>query len=613
MSQILYFSGFGVSHGEHLICNERIEKAVFDGIIGGFSADRIESSPDYQKYVNEHGEISPFQYFVTQKMGFKTRYHVVTFPPTKEKFKTAKTSLDLAVEALEQAFSDSGVDPETVDLWLAGCATPHEQAPGIAATIKCHFVGFENQTPAVTINSACVGFNINLQRAVEFFQANPEAKHVAIVHTEVMSQLLTNEPSFVPYATFADAAAAVILSRTNAQNGKGLFLTENREDMYMIDFLGANKAGDLYMNPTKVRQRATVNIANIVASMLSKSQWDLDSIDIFIPHQTGHAIVHSAAKLLGIHLEKVFQDVQLNFGNLSGASVPFAMALLKQRGLLKPGTKIATAVCGLGGEYGGFLYEVPELAPSPKVKPMPLKGKNVLVTGATGGLGATICKILAEKGANIYFHYNSNQTKANQLITELQTFGTKIIAIQADFANAKAYQIIVDAINEPVHYVIHTAAITGNLLRASEVKIEEMQMVNTVNYYNPMKLTEALKSKIKECVVFVGSVAEEAMFSGSSSYVSSKRQLHAFAQRFANQAVKDNVRCIYYRIGLLDKGMVEKLSPPQQITAMNGIGQKQLLNTEKVAQRIVKSLYLPKVINVTHTREGELIVRRDGF
>ena len=66
-------------------------------------------------------------------------------------------------------------------------------------------------------------------------------------------------------------------------------------------------------------------------------------------------------------------------------------------------------------------------------------------------------------------------------------------------------------------------------------------------------------------------------------------------------------------IGLLDKGMIDKLNPKQRILAMEDIGQTQLLNTDEVAERIVRSLYLPKVIGVQNSREGELVVRRDGF
>ena len=612
MKNSIYFSGYGTAHGKYAISNAEIEKAAKQGFVDDFDAERIKRSEDYIAHTAKGGVLSPFCFFAKEKMGFETRYHVVPFPPTKAKFNGAENALDLGVKAMREAIEDSGIDPEEIALWLAGNATPHEQAPGIAATIKCHFVGFENQSPTFTTTSACVGFNINIERAIDYFATHPEAKHIAIVHTEVMSRLLTNEPSFVPFVTFADAAAAVIVSRSEIESEAGISHVINAEDMRMIDFLGANNNGDLYMNAVKVRERATINIVNTVKNLYKKINWNNDIVDIVIPHQTGNAIVLGASKLLNIPDEKLYQDVQYQYGNLSGASIPFSLALLHKNKKLTPGTKIITAVCGLGGEYGGFTYEVPkETNQRKQVKP--LLGKRALVTGATGGLGMELCKNLAEKGCDIFLHYNSNNQKAEILNQELLKSGIKTTMIQADFSQEKAAEEIARHITEPINYVIHASAITGNLLRASEVEIEEMIEVNHVNYIVPIEITEKLHNRVTETVLFIGSVAEDALFSGSSSYVSSKRSLHSFAVNYAAIARKNKINTIYYMIGLLDKGMIEKLNPKQRIFAMENIGQKELLKTSEVADKIVRSLYIPKVLKVEHSREGELVVRRDGF
>lgn len=613
MSKAIYFSGFGISHGKYLIDNDVIEKALNNHYLGNFDNERVRLSDDYVNYCEQGGQKSPFQYFAVEKMGFSTRYHVVPFPPTKSSYANAQDALDLAVSAMQQAIDNSGIDPEDIDLWLAGCATPHEQAPGIAATIKCHFVKYDNQAPAQTINSACVGFNINLQRALDYFNNNPTAKHIAIVHTEVMSRLLTNEKSFVPFVTFADAAAATIVTRDNVVSGKGISHVVNHEDMYMIDFLGADKHGDLYMDPTKVRIRATNNIVNTVNKLLKLTKWEIDEIDVVVPHQTGNAIVSSAAKILNISNQQLYQEVQYNYGNLSGASVPFGLALLNKEGRLKQKSKIVTAVCGLGGEYGGFAYEVPQLATIKPLKIEPLRGKKALITGATGGLGSQISRNLAEKGCNLILLYNSNSSKAEQLKTDLSVYNVDIVLLKADFQSSNIVEQINSMITDNIDYLVHTSAVTGNLVRASEVDVIEMRQTNSINFEIPIKLTKTLHKKINECVLFVGSVAEDYLFSGSSSYVSSKRKLHASAINYAHQANKRGVRTIYYMIGLLDKGMVDKLSSKQQIAAMESIGQPELLNTAEVADKIVRSLYLPKVIGVKHSREGELIVRRHGF
>ena len=107
----------------------------------------------------------------------------------------SETTLDLAVAAIQDALGDSGVHPEDIDAWMISTVSPHEQAPGIASTVKCFFVKEENQKPAITLASGCTGFNLNLQKAVEFFNSNPDANHVVVAHTETMSSFLTRKRS----------------------------------------------------------------------------------------------------------------------------------------------------------------------------------------------------------------------------------------------------------------------------------------------------------------------------------------------------------------------------------------------------------------------------------
>lgn len=609
------FSGVGYEHGKYKISNEQIEQAIADGWIGDFDPDRIVKLSDYQEYIANNAYVSPLQYFAWQKMGFHNRYHVVPFPPVEEAFKHADSTLELGVKAIEKALSNSGVHPDDIDLWLAGTATPFEQAPGIAATIKAHFTQWDNNKPAATVNSACVGFNINIERAIDYFTSHPEAQNIIIVHTEVMSGLLMHEPSFVPYVTFADAAAAVVLTRSESTKKEGITYVHNGEDLHMIDFLGATRRGDLYMGPTRVKERATKNIVSISKLLLSENDWDMQALDLLIPHQTGHAIVQSAARILDLPQEKLYQEVQLEYGNLSGASVPFCFGLLTDENRLKPGMKIATSVCGLGGEFGGFSYIVPEKKSKPVLKKS-LIGKTALVTGATGGLGMEVVKMLAAEGCNLVLQYNSNEKNATLLSTHLKKLGVKFSLHKCNFADAKNVAEFASVIYnqyDVFHYVVHTSAITGSLNRATDVSPKEMADGVQINVKAITQITDTIAKKIRETLLIVGSVAEDALFSGSSTYVVSKRMLHTYAAGMATAMHRQNAKTIYYMLGLLSSGMVDKLHPKQQLAAMMSINQPTLLPAKEVAKRIVHSLYRPKVLNVQHSWEEDLIVRRDGY
>ena len=45
--------------------------------------------------------------------------------------------------------------------------------------------------------------------------------------------------------------------------------------------------------------------------------------------------------------------------------------------------------------------------------------KNVLVTGASGGIGKAICQVFSEANANVMAHYHTNQLSAEETLASL--------------------------------------------------------------------------------------------------------------------------------------------------------------------------------------------------
>lgn len=64
--------------------------------------------------------------------------------------------------------------------------------------------------------------------------------------------------------------------------------------------------------------------------------------------------------------------------------------------------------------------------------PYSLKGRNVLVTGGSRGLGALVCEKFAAEGANIAINYMSSKDRAEELAKKVESHGVKAVCIQAD-------------------------------------------------------------------------------------------------------------------------------------------------------------------------------------
>ncbi|KFY89800.1 hypothetical protein V500_05499 [Pseudogymnoascus sp. VKM F-4518 (FW-2643)] len=65
--------------------------------------------------------------------------------------------------------------------------------------------------------------------------------------------------------------------------------------------------------------------------------------------------------------------------------------------------------------------------------PYDLKGRNVLVTGGSRGLGALICDKFAKEGANIVVNYVSSEAAAQEIVKTIEgEYGVKAFALRGD-------------------------------------------------------------------------------------------------------------------------------------------------------------------------------------
>jgi 3-oxoacyl-[acyl-carrier-protein] synthase-3 len=605
------FSGIGHAVGKYKVTNDDIYRATQQGFLSGFDESKVLSSKNYQAFSKSHGGVTPFDYFAKYKMGFENRQTVIPFPPKKKGTVRTETSTEMAVRAIEDAFKDSKIDAEDISAWFVSTVSPHEQAPGIAATIKTYFVNKDNLTPTFTLTSGCSGFNLNLERAQEYLKVNPKAKHVVVAHTETMSSFLTEKSKFVSFVTFGGGAGAVVLSKEESETKTGLIEIENFQDLKMIDFVGVDKSWNLYMGESIIKDRAIVNLVNSSKSILKKSSWKVGDIDLVVPHQTGNAILVDTAKQLNVPINKMYIEAQKQFGNVSGSTVLLSLSLLNKDNALHKGMKILSATAGVGGKYGSFTYIVPQKKEIIVKNPLPLKGRKVLVLGATGGLGLSIVKELDKKGAEILVQYRSEKK-----ISELKKKFPTIKSYLSDLSDNTSIDSFINKIKSQqseIDYLIVASGASGALSSALDVSDKDMKELTQLNFSSVVKIYQSLFPILKETVVFVGSAAEDAQFSGSSAYVSSKRSLHGFVASASWEAFSKGLRMVYYMPGIVHTGMTEQLNPKQIFMAMQQINQENILLGEDVAKRIVKSLYLININKVDDSFENILTVRRDGY
>ena len=63
---------------------------------------------------------------------------------------------------------------------------------------------------------------------------------------------------------------------------------------------------------------------------------------------------------------------------------------------------------------------------------MSFKGKSVVITGASGGIGCETARLFGERGANIIVNYFSSKEKAEQAVRMIQELGSEAFSFRAD-------------------------------------------------------------------------------------------------------------------------------------------------------------------------------------
>jgi len=94
-----------------------------------------------------------------------------------------------------------------------------------------------------------------------------------------------------------------------------------------------------------------------------------------------------------------------------------------------------------------------------------MKGKTLVITGATKGIGQAIAEKFAQNGVNIAFTYNSNAEIANVLVSELESkYGIKARAYPLNILETDEFKPLFEAIDadfDRVDFFVSNAMIYG--------------------------------------------------------------------------------------------------------------------------------------------------------
>lgn len=169
-----------------------------------------------------------------------------------------------------------------------------------------------------------------------------------------------------------------------------------------------------------------------------------------------------------------------------------------------------------------------------------LNGRTALVTGGSRGIGRAICLELADRGACVAVNYKTREDAANAVVEEVRNGGVDAISVQADVADSRAVQAMVDevagALGKP-DILVNNAGLLfrGTLLEHDEEQFDMMWRTNVkgVLYCSEAVARGMLDQGWGRIVNLASNAAVGTAMAGTTMYAVTKGAVLSLTRRMA--------------------------------------------------------------------------------
>ena len=194
-----------------------------------------------------------------------------------------------------------------------------------------------------------------------------------------------------------------------------------------------------------------------------------------------------------------------------------------------------------------------------------LEGKNVIITGASRGIGSGIARVFANHGANIAFTYSSSEGPAIELQNELTGLGVKAKAYKSNAASFSESEALIVSVLEDfggIDVLINNAGITKDnlLMRMNEEDFDSVIEINLKSVFNMTKAVQRTFLKQRHgSIINMSSVVGVKGNAGQTNYAASKAGIIGFTKSVALELGSRNIRCNAIAPGFIETEMTGKL------------------------------------------------------
>lgn len=226
-----------------------------------------------------------------------------------------------------------------------------------------------------------------------------------------------------------------------------------------------------------------------------------------------------------------------------------------------------------------------------------LKGKRVLITGSTSGMGLATAKYFAQCGACVGLNGRSSRTpEIEAILNELKALGGEAEFFQADLMQSSGCENLVADFTDHfggLDVLINNAGGLGGRENLEDIDDAFFDRVIDLNARSALMVTKyaiphlrasALESGETSCVISTGSIAaREGGGVGAGLYAASKAWLHDIHRNWVKEFTKDRIRFNIVSPGTIDTAFHDAKSDQVKSNIANSIPMGRFGRVEEVA------------------------------
>ncbi len=202
-----------------------------------------------------------------------------------------------------------------------------------------------------------------------------------------------------------------------------------------------------------------------------------------------------------------------------------------------------------------------------------LKGKSVLITGASTGIGAAAARAFGLAGCRVAIHYNASVNRAEEVAADVRFAGGEAFLVGGDFTSSTKAREVVAAAAERFGGLDILVNNAGGLVRRVPIAEVDDAFFDAVMDLNVRSLVAACSAAVpymrnagRGNIVNVTSVAaRHGGGAGAVLYASAKGFVSTFTRGLAKELVKDNIRVNAVSPGVIETPFHDRYSTPAML------------------------------------------------